>query len=105
MENTFPVRLRLKRKSLGLSQIQLATVLGCSNITVSNWECGKTFPKGKLLVKVMVLLYGEIAEELKTPEPVASIPQKFRGPGFEVRRTQRGIVVVKGSDIVWRDSK
>jgi transcriptional regulator with XRE-family HTH domain len=104
MENTFPVRLRLKRKSLGLSQIQLATVLGCSNITVSNWERGKTFPKGKLLTKVMVLLYGEIAAP-KAPEPNCSIPQQFRGDGFEVRRTQRGIVVVKGSDIVWRDSQ
>ena len=41
-----PAELRAARKSLGLTQGQLAAVLGVRQATVSDWERGKHSPDG-----------------------------------------------------------
>ncbi|MDD5697477.1 MAG: helix-turn-helix domain-containing protein [Victivallaceae bacterium] len=45
-----PVRITAEgivklRRKLGLTQVQLATLLGASNFSVSHWELGKTKPR------------------------------------------------------------
>lgn len=46
---TFPVRLLTLRQRLELPQRILAGRLGVTVQTVSNWECGRTEPRGKAL--------------------------------------------------------
>ena len=52
-----------RRKTYGLTQIQLADVLSISDKTVSKWECGRGLPDPGLLPELARLL-GAGAEEL-----------------------------------------
>ena len=38
-------RIRAPRQRLGLSQIELAAILGVSNVTVNRWENGRALPQ------------------------------------------------------------
>ncbi|MFA6716682.1 MAG: helix-turn-helix domain-containing protein [Victivallaceae bacterium] len=46
--------VKLRRK-LGLTQAQLATLLGVSNFSVSHWELGKTLPRDAFKGKIATL--------------------------------------------------
>ncbi len=46
--------IKLRRK-LGLTQAQLATLLGVSNFSVSHWELGKTSPRDAFKGKIAAL--------------------------------------------------
>lgn len=41
---SFPMRMKLLRQKKGLTQEQLAYVLGCSKQSISNFECGRYKP-------------------------------------------------------------
>ena len=43
------------RRKLGLTQVQLATLLGVSNFSVSHWELGKTAPREAYKCKIASL--------------------------------------------------
>ena len=43
------------RRKLGLTQVQLATLLGVSNFSVSHWELGKTSPRDAFKCKIAAL--------------------------------------------------
>ena len=51
------IKLRAARVNAGLSQKEVAKILGVSSHTVCNWETGKTFPKQPMIEK-MCELYG-----------------------------------------------
>lgn len=38
------VQMRKRRRSMGLTQVQVAERIGCAELTVQNWESGKTVP-------------------------------------------------------------
>ncbi len=52
MRNQFALRLRETRAQMELSQSQLATMLGVSQNTVSNWECDIRKPDFDMLMKI-----------------------------------------------------
>ena len=52
MENGFGARLKLLRKKSGLTQAQLALMLGKSTSAVRMWELGTNEPDIKTLVKI-----------------------------------------------------
>ena len=52
MRNQFALRLRETRAQMELSQSQLATMLGVSQNTVSNWERGNRSPDFDMLMKI-----------------------------------------------------
>lgn len=41
------------RENAGLSQLELATVLGCSRSTYANWESGSNMPKSDMKMKIV----------------------------------------------------
>ena len=53
----FGETIRNARKSLGLTQRQLAEKLGVSNTSVSNWEKGLSRPDADLIQKLCVCLH------------------------------------------------
>ena len=65
-------KIRRKRKSLNLTQLQLAEKIGVSNKTVSKWETGKTMPDYsvvELLCQVLNISVSElIAGKEKEPD-------------------------------------
>ncbi len=60
-------RIRLARKRAGLNQDQVATRMGLSRASVSNWELGQGIKRGNLLSFAEVA--GVSAEWLMTGEP------------------------------------
>ena len=49
----YAVLIRQLRQKMILSQTEFAELLGVSNVTVSRWETGKSFPTIKLKRKLM----------------------------------------------------
>jgi putative transcriptional regulator len=43
---TNQIDVKTTRTTLGLTQMQLAAQMGVDQTTISNWECGKSLPKG-----------------------------------------------------------
>lgn len=56
------MNIRQKRIEAGLSQGELAELLGRNRVTVSNWETGKTAPSIKALHEIADLFGCTIAE-------------------------------------------
>jgi len=48
----YAVLIRQLREKMILSQTEFAEILGVSNVTVSRWETGKSFPTIKLKRKL-----------------------------------------------------
>ncbi len=78
-------RLLKLRTQRGLTQIQVAEMLGVSNKAVSKWECGEALPSVDMLVALSrlygvsideILLNEDKKESLKEPPP----PSKGKGP-------------------------
>jgi DNA-binding XRE family transcriptional regulator len=49
----YALLIRQLREKMILSQTEFAELLGVSNVTVSRWETGKSFPTIKLKRKLM----------------------------------------------------
>lgn len=62
--------IKRKRQSLGITQAELANLLGVSPTTVSMWEVGKSHPRVTLLPRVAELL-GCTVDELLGREEAA----------------------------------
>ena len=75
------------RTEKGLTQIQVAEILGVSNKAVSKWECGEALPSVEMLV-ALSKLYGVSVDEIlhagstfdKHPVGEASHSAKPRSP-------------------------
>ncbi len=46
---TLGEKIRKKRLVMGLKQVELASLLGVHEMTIVNWETGKTKPRGRRL--------------------------------------------------------
>lgn len=55
--------LRALRVGAGLTQQDLANILGVSNISVSRWELGKSIPSPKY-IKKMAKLFGVAGKDI-----------------------------------------
>lgn len=55
------------RKRAGMTQMQVANALGVTNAAVSQWETGKTMPKGESLLK-LAKIFGCTVDELLEEE-------------------------------------
>lgn len=49
-------RLRMARRSKGLSQVALGDLIGASQATVADWETGKTRPRHETLKRLLLAL-------------------------------------------------
>lgn len=68
-------RIAELRKLNNLSQRELASAVGVSDISVSKWENGKTYPTGENLRRLAEILHcepEEILSGLKKKEPMSS---------------------------------
>lgn len=45
-------RLRDARKLIGKNQDELSEIIGCSQVTISAWECGSREPSIEALIKI-----------------------------------------------------
>lgn len=98
------VRLRSERERLGLSQPQLAAIVGATKQTVYYWESGKSAPDGFQLatmwtagVDVMYVLTGRYAADV-VPAPTLTVEEGtmlnyFREASKEVRRAAIGALI------------
>lgn len=67
MGNNNPIAKR--RLELGLTQVQLAEMLGCQQQSISDWETGRSIPTMRSLGKLSKALSCSIADLLqKTPQ-------------------------------------
>ena len=71
-------RLRLSRELKNLEQVEIATELGISRATVSNYERGVTMP-GKLVVNAWAVVCDVDVEWLKTGRADSSLPSGPEG--------------------------
>jgi transcriptional regulator with XRE-family HTH domain len=61
-------RFRKARLIQGLTQTELADLLGVSIVTVSKWENGQSFPKAKRLNAVASVLHTTVSDLLNEAE-------------------------------------
>ena len=73
MEQGFSERLREYRKGKGLTQQELADLLGVSNKTVSRWESGGGYPDVPLLVSLARALGVEVDDLLDGGRPIRAL--------------------------------
>ena len=67
MGNNNPIAKR--RLELGLTQVQLAEMLGCQQQSISDWETGRSIPTMRSLSKLSKALSCSIADLLqKNPQ-------------------------------------
>lgn len=59
---TLGERIRKKRLVMGLKQVELAALLGVHEMTIVNWETGKTKPSGQRLDLVKKFLRGQLPQ-------------------------------------------
>ena len=59
---TLGQRIRKRRLEMGLKQVEWADLLGVHEMTIVNWETGKTKPSGRRLRQVNRFLNGEISK-------------------------------------------
>ena len=57
--------IRAGRKAKGLSQNELAMLMGVDRTTVTKWETGKAFPKTKMLMQLSEVLGIPLEDLLK----------------------------------------
>jgi transcriptional regulator with XRE-family HTH domain len=62
------VRLRIARRSVGLTQKQLAEKLGVESITVSRWERGVTSPSLPRLRRIAELTETTVSDLVRAPD-------------------------------------
>jgi len=80
--------LRSLRKRLGISQAQLAKLLGVSGLTVYNWESGKASPRKERLAAIVALRSigkRELQERLEGASKSAG-KKTARAPGVRSKR-------------------
>ena len=65
-------RLRIARRSAGLTQKQLAEALGVEAITVSRWERGVTTPSLPRLRRVAELTETTVSELVRAPDAASA---------------------------------
>ena len=63
---TLGERIRKKRLVMGLKQVELASLLGVHEMTIVNWETGKTEPSGQRLDLVKSFLRGQLPQGRST---------------------------------------
>ncbi len=61
-------RLRVARRSAGLTQKQLAVELGVESITVSRWERGVTMPSIPRLRRIAEITQTTVSDLVRTPD-------------------------------------
>ena len=94
MSETFGSRLRALRKKAGLSQEELADVLGISYMTVRRWEAGKASPRVEDVPSIAQALGVPDADLLDTN---ASIPF---GANLKALRKKAGLTQSQLADLI-----
>ena len=56
---TIGEKIKMQRKSLGLTQTELGAKLGVQKNAVSKWECGRVDDIPSSKIKVMAQLFGD----------------------------------------------
>jgi len=85
------LRLRERRESLKISQIELAEKVGVTQNTISQWETGSRRPNIDMLVK-LTEVFGCTADEL------LGIERKKPDPEDETPRTREQEISVRMSE-------
>lgn len=76
MDDSFAIKLKQLRKTVKLTQVDLANKLGVSQVTIANYERGERFPKADILVAIAkifkisldeLLVGGSEAEDREAP--------------------------------------
>ena len=86
---SFGSRLRDKRKELGITQPQLAEILGVSQSAIGSWETDTNSPRATLLYDLFDILHcdanylfqdetRELYKDKATPEEFENIIKKYR---------------------------
>lgn len=78
-------RILERRKNLGLTQVQIASAIGVSKVSVSQWEKGDTFPKGENLYALAKALKCEpswILYGKGSPTEVSNVEEIALPPGL-----------------------
>ena len=86
---SFGSRLKEKREELGITQPELAKMLGASNGAVGNWETDVNSPRATILYNLFDILecdanylfqdeMNELYENSSTPEEFNNIVKKYR---------------------------
>lgn len=86
---SFSSRLKAQRERMGLTQVQLASLLGVTKGAIGNYETGVSSPKAEVLFKVFDVLQcdanylfqdemSSLHEETATPNEMETLVRKFR---------------------------
>lgn len=73
----------LARKRLGLTQTQLASIIGVDQSTVALWESGKTKPRVSLLPKVAEILQVSVDDLLSCDKNASQRETDVQGETFQ----------------------
>lgn len=92
-------RIQLAREEIGLNQEQLASMLGCSQPTLSNYEKGKSRIYLTQLQKVAEILNKPAHYFLEAMEPTESEPNKSYSPDIKHSKLE-GITIQMDKDIL-----
>ena len=91
-------KIRIQRKSLGLTQTELGERLGVKTNAVSKWECGRVEDIPMSKVKAMALLFNVPISYLidrnteKTPAPISESERLYPAGYDQLNEANRAIV-------------
>ena len=72
----FGEKIRNARKSAGLTQRELARLLGVANTSISNWEKGLSRPDADMIQKLCQILHLQPNDFYGTVEPGSASPRR-----------------------------
>jgi len=91
-------KIKELRKKLGLTQEALAERVGVTRLAVSNWESGKSIPKGDKLMK-LAEVFGVSASELLVEGNEAEVLDFLEIRDSEVEEFLRHVDILKYKEV------
>lgn len=93
---TIGEKIKMQRKSLGLTQTELGARLGVQKNAVSKWECGRVDDIPSSKIKAMAQLFGVqpsylIDDETTVPSPANEAAYLTTGERMRARRKELGL--------------
>lgn len=86
--------LKKLRKSAGLSQFELSSLLGVHQTAISQWECGRTLPDVTSLRRLASLYSVSIDSLLGGTAEAAADPEKYTAVRSRVRAESRRVPIL-----------
>lgn len=87
-----PLFIQERREALGMTQEELAKIMGVDAMSVSRWERGLRFPRGRRLPQLAQALKCTVNDLYHEPTDLVSIDSMLSGASKGLRKQAEAII-------------